>query len=151
MDRKGPLVRAFVAAIAIVSALACGRSSPKVKTRALIVRGLPQCPREGRLARPIIARLDDTPGLFADRFTTQRVIELSPRTGPEARDGRIELTLPRQRMKATLRVGACRATSLSTWDCAAASWMFEREIAIDGGTEAIDVTATDVDVACAAK
>ncbi|MFI5302917.1 MAG: hypothetical protein ACHREM_32910, partial [Polyangiales bacterium] len=84
----------------------CGRfSSAPSKTRSLVIRGLPTCPKDGRFERPIVARIDDEPGLFGDRFSTQRAMDASPHALADADGGKLELTLPRRRMKATLRIG----------------------------------------------
>lgn len=147
------MTRRLVAVIALGACLAaacgCARSAP-AKTRTFVVTGLPTCPKEGRFERPIVARIDAEPGLFEAPFSTQRALEASPRALADVDGGRLELTIPRRRMKATLRVGTCRPTSLSTWDCNAPAWMVDQEIEIDDGSVAMSV-GVHVVAACASK
>ncbi len=121
-----------------------------MKTRLLVVSGLPTCPKEGRFERPIVARIDAEPGLFESPFSAQRALEASPHARADADGGKLELTLPRRRMKATLRIGTCRPTSLSTWDCNAPAWMIDQDLELDDGVDP-KVVGVHIVAACASK
>jgi len=108
--------------------------------RSLEVRGLPTCPSRSTYARPIVVRVDRERALFDEAFTTQ--------TRVDAPANVITITLPRTRMRVTVRVGLCTATSLGTWDCAAASWLASANLDLDGRPTPTSLMLPGFDAPC---
>ena len=117
----------------------CDRSAGEMRT--LRLKGMPLCPRGVGYTRPVVVRLDRDPALFEDRYTVSTTLEGGAPTA--------SLTVPRLRMKATLRVGLCAATSLATWDCAAATWIATAPVTLDGRSDVTDVELPQLAVPCA--
>jgi len=124
------------------AALASSCDRPGSSTRVLHVQGVPVCARGVAYARPIVLRLDRDRSLFESEYTLTHGIAPSPA-------GVAEIDVARMRMKATLRLGVCNETSLSTWDCNAASWVAETTLTLDDRTEPAEVTMPPADVPCA--
>ncbi len=128
-------------ALALALALtACEKPSG---TRAIVLRGVPRCLRDVAYARPIVIRLDRDRAVFEDPYTTQLMLEMPPTLDAAT------LTIARQRMRATLRVGACVKTSLGTWDCAAPTWISTTTLALDQRDVPVEVTLPKTVVECA--
>jgi hypothetical protein len=144
---------AIVAAIAIAIPAcpsACDRTVGAGTTRALVLHGLARCPRNVRFERPVVVRVDRDRSIFEDAYSAQVSIER-----PEPTDGKGHVTQPatllvaRQRMRVTLRIGLCVATSLGTWDCAAPSWLGSEQLTLDARDQPFDVELPRADVPCA--
>ncbi len=110
-------------------------------TRPVEVGGLPTCPSKTTYARPLVVRIDRDQSLFDEAFTTQiRVETPAPK---------VALEVPRQRMRATVRVGACAPTSIATWDCAAATWLASTRVDFDARAQVAEVAVPKFEAACA--
>src|ERR1700704_4449626 len=111
---------------AVIAALllgaACDRS-PSGATRTLRRRGLPLCARGVAYARPVVVRLDRDAAIFEEKYSTSTTLEGGHPTA--------NMSVVRERMRRTVRVGLCRPTSLATWDCRAATWVSTRELSLD--------------------
>jgi len=129
---------------------ACDRSAGAGATRLLVLHGLARCPRNVRFERPIIVRVDRDRSLFEDAYGAQVTIER-----PEQTDGKgivtqpLTLTVARQRLRVTLRIGLCVLTSLGTWDCAAPTWLASEQLTLDARDQPMDVQLPKADVPCA--
>lgn len=128
----------LVAALALLGA-GCDRGvGPNVRT--LEVHGLPRCAARSRYARPIVVRVDRERALFDEPYRTQQQVEVP--TSPVA------LSVPRARMRLTVRAGLCAPTSLATWDCAAATWLSQAVVDVDGRATPLPVTLPEFEVPC---
>lgn len=141
----------FVIATAIaMTVCACDRSVGAGATRLLVLQGLARCPRNVRYERPIVVRVDRDRSLFEDAYSAQLTIE---RLDASATKGNVTpsptLAVARQRMRVTLRVGLCVATSLGTWDCAAPTWLGTTQLTLDARDKPLEVALPTVDVPCA--
>ena len=58
------------------------------------------------------------------------------------------LTVPRQRMNATIRVGVCARTSVATWDCNAATWLASTTVRLDGKAAIFPASVLGASMAC---
>jgi hypothetical protein len=126
-----------IAAVFLLSA--CDRGvGPTV--RPLEVRGLPACPPKTSYTRPIVVRVDRERALFDEAFTTQSRID-----APAAF---ASITVPRARMRITIRAGLCTPTSLATWDCAAATWLSTTTADLDGRASAASITLPAFEAPC---
>jgi hypothetical protein len=131
-------------ALAIAATLlACDRTVGAGATRSLVLHGLARCPRNVRFERPVVVRVDRDRSLFEDAYSAQVTLER-----PEPTDGKGKVTQPatlpvaRQRMRVTLRVGLCVATSLGTWLASA-------QLTLDARDKPLDVDLPAADVPCA--
>lgn len=109
-------------------------------TRPVEVHGLPSCPPKSSYVRPLVVRFDRDRVLFEDSFTTQTRVD-TPSVPT--------LTVPRTRMKATLRVGLCARTSVATWDCSAATWLTSTTVSLDARSTVATVTMPSASALCA--
>ncbi len=126
-----------IAAILLLSA--CDRGAGST-TRALEVRGLPTCPGRSTYARPIVVRVDRERSLFDEPFTTQTRVD-APATV-------VAISLPRTRMRVTVRVGLCASTSVGTWDCAAATWLGSANADLDARASAASLMLPTFEAPC---
>jgi len=134
-------LRAIVGAFVVLVVVACDRVG--AATRPLRVRGIPLCPHGVTYARPIVLRVDRDRALFEEAYSTQKTLDAPP----PAHEATIDVA--RTRMKVTVRVGICAATSLATWDCNAASWVGSGVLALDAKSTPAEVTLEVKDVPCA--
>jgi len=109
--------------------------------RPLEVRGLPSCPTKTTYARPIVVRVDRERALFDEPFTVQTRIDTPVAAA--------SISIPRTRMRVTVRAGLCAPTSLGTWDCAAATWLSTTNADLDSRASAATVTLPDFEAPCA--
>jgi len=117
----------------------CGRGvGPEV--RSLEVRGLPRCPPRATYERPIVVRVDRERALFDEPFSTQMRVE-SPANF-------VSLSVPRARMRVTVRAGLCVPTSLGTWNCAAATWLATASVDLDSRATPAGVALPEFEAAC---
>lgn len=130
--------------LVLAALVAAGCERPTTTTRPLHVLGVPHCPRGGPFARPLLLRVDRERALFEDAYTTEVTVD-AVSTGRDA-----TLPVARARMKVSLRVGLCGATSLGTWDCAAPTWLTAVPVLLDARAGAFDVTLpAGVEIPCA--
>jgi hypothetical protein len=108
--------------------------------RVLEVRGLPTCPPRASYARPIVIRVDRERALFDEPYTTQTRIDTPACTA--------SLSLPRTRMRVSVRAGLCTATSVGTWDCAAATWLASANLNLDGRATPAILTLPGFEAPC---
>ncbi|MBI2388086.1 MAG: hypothetical protein HYV09_00595 [Deltaproteobacteria bacterium] len=116
---------------------------PASTTRPVEVRGLPACPPKSPYARPIVVRLDRDRALFEEAFTVMTRVDAPTAT--------VALSVPRVRMRATVRAGLCAPTSVSTWDCAAATWVASTTVDLDARSTPVTVTLPAFQAACAGR
>ncbi len=126
----------FVAALLL---LGCDRGVGP-STRPLEVRGLPRCPARATYQRPIVVRVDRERALFDEPFSTH--------TRVDAPTALVALTLPRTRMRLTVRAGLCMPTTLATWDCAAATWLASTTLDVDSRATAATLTLPEFEAPC---
>jgi hypothetical protein len=132
-------VRFGLLVLALASCERCDRGVGP-ETRPVLVNGLPGCPpKSSYYARPLVVRFDRDRALFEEPFDTQTRVD-SPSIPT--------LTVPRQRMKATIRVGLCTKTSVATWDCNAAQWLVSTSVHLDGRSTAFPVSALGASIGC---
>ncbi len=120
--------------------LLAGGCERAVGERPLRLVGLPGCPAGASYQRPLVVRLDRERALFEDAWTAQ--LTLTTANDPA------ELRLPRRAMRLTLRVGACTATSLGTWDCAAPTWLATDAFEADARAAPVERALPKVTVSC---
>jgi hypothetical protein len=108
-------------------------------TRPVEVHGLPTCPSKSSYVRPLVVRFDRDRVLFEEAFSTQTRVD-TPSVPT--------LTVPRVRMKATIRVGLCARTSVATWDCSAATWLTSTTVSLDARAAVAVVTVPAASALC---
>lgn len=108
------------------------------ETRPVEVLGLPACAK-GHYVRPLVVRFDRDRVLFEESFTTQTRVD-TPSVPT--------LTVPRTRMKATIRLGVCARTSVATWDCSAATWLTSTTMNLDARSTVASVKVPPASMPC---
>lgn len=131
-------MRLFPAALCALALVGCDRGVGP-ETRGVEVLGLPACPSKQHYARPLVVRFDRDRALFEEPFTTQTRVD-TPSIPT--------LTVPRARMRATIRVGVCARTSVATWDCNAATWLQSVSVNLDSRAVVTKVTISAVSHPC---
>lgn len=135
-------VASLVAACALSCAGLCAGCDRAIatSTRTVLVHA-PSCGSAETYARPLVVRLDRERALFDEPWTTEARVDTPPK-------GPVAIVVPRTRMKIRVRIGACLATSLGTWDCAAASWLGSASADLDARSSPVEITAPKADVGC---
>lgn len=125
--------------VAAIALFGCDRGVGP-NARSLEVHGLPRCPARSAYTRPIVLRVDRERTLFDEPYRTQQLVQTPTAV--------VALSVPRTRMRLTVRAGLCAPTSLATWDCAAATWLSTTTIDVDARATPFAVTLPELEVPC---
>ncbi len=137
MGRHAPLLLVLPIALALT---ACDRGGDG-EVRVLRVRALPLCNKGVGYARPVVVRIDRDAALFEEKWSNSVIAE--------GHSSSVTIPVLRKRMKATVRLGFCAATSLATWDCTAASWQWSQAVVLDARADVMDLDLPPLQVPCA--